>query len=501
MTTDLKVSNISKIYPGCIANDNVSLKFKSGKIYALLGENGAGKSTLVKILSGVVSPDSGEVFLNDKSLRLNSPLDAKKNKIGMVFQHFNLFETLSVFENLSIDANEDNKDLRSKIKNILNKYNFSIDLDIPVLNLSAGQKQKVEIIRCLLRNPKVLIMDEPTSVLTEQETDELFISLKKFCEEGILIIYITHKLKEVLSLCDEVAVMRKGRVVSVSNTLDEKVETLANKMVGQKLAKIKKKISILKNKDEILKVKHLNFYSDDPFETNLININFSVKKGECLGIAGISGNGQNELFQILSGEIITEDTSIIFRNKEIAKLNPKNRREYLMAFSPEDRISQAAVPELKIFENVALNNFKSSNFFEGGLINEKKIKEHSSKILSDFSVNTNNVELKSQFLSGGNLQKLILGRELITAPELLICYNPTWGLDVGAINYIHETLIKINEQEKSTILISTDTEELLKLSDRIAVIYKGKLSKIMNSEDVTPEKLGVLMGGGSIDQN
>ena len=501
MSTSLKISKVSKIYPGCIANDDVSLNFQSGKIYALLGENGAGKSTLVKILSGVISPDNGEIFLNDKILKLKSPLDAKRNKIGMVFQHFNLFETLSVFENLSIDTNEDNENLRSKINEILKKYNFIIDLDVPVLNLSAGQKQKVEIIRCLLRNPKVLIMDEPTSVLTEQETDELFASLKKFCDEGILIIYITHKLKEVLSLCDEVAVMRKGKVVSVSQTENEKIETLANKMVGQKLAKIKKKTGTSKYNDEIFIVKHLNFYSEDPFETNLINLNFSLKKGECLGIAGISGNGQNELFQILSGEIITDGTSIIFRNKEISKLNPKQRREYLMAFSPEDRISQAAVPELKIYENVALNNFKSSNFFEKGLVNQKKIKEHSKKILSNFSVNTDNVELKSQFLSGGNLQKLILGRELITAPELLICYNPTWGLDVGAINYIHETLLKINEQKKSTILISTDTEELLKLCDRIAVIYKGRLSKIMNSEDVTPERLGVLMGGGSIDKN
>ena len=499
MKTDLRISNISKIYPNCIANDNISLQFKSGKIYALLGENGAGKSTLVKILSGVIRPDSGEVFLNKIKIKLNSPIDAKKNKIGMVFQHFNLFETLSVFENLSIVSNEDNKDLKIRINEILKKYNFSIDLDVPVLNLSAGQKQKVEILRCLLKSPKVIIMDEPTSVLTEQETEELFASLKKFCEEGILIIYITHKLKEVLSLCDEVAVMRKGKVVSVSQTENEKLETLANKMVGQKLSKINKKINNFKNKDAIFKVKNLNFYSDDPFETNLFDIHFSVKKGECLGIAGISGNGQNELFQILSGEIISPDTSIVFRDKEIAKLNPKQRREYLMAFSPEDRISQAAVPELKIYENVALNNFKSSNFFVNGLVNEKKIKEHSKKILSDFSVNTDNVDLRSQFLSGGNLQKLILGRELITAPELLICYNPTWGLDVGAINYIHKTLIKINNQEKSTILISTDTEELLKLSDRIAVIYKGKLSKFMTSDEVTPERLGVLMGGGSVD--
>ena len=499
MKTDLKISNISKIYPNCIANDNISLQFKSGKIYALLGENGAGKSTLVKILSGVIRPDSGEVFLNKIKIKLNSPIDAKKNKIGMVFQHFNLFETLSVFENLSIVSNEDNKDLKIRINEILKKYNFTIDLDVPVLNLSAGQKQKVEILRCLLKSPKVVIMDEPTSVLTEQETEELFASLKKFCDEGILIIYITHKLKEVLSLCDEVAVMRKGKVVSVSQIENEKLETLANKMVGQKLSKINKKINNFKIKDEIFIVKNLNFYSDDPFETNLFNINFSLKKGECLGIAGISGNGQNELFQILSGEIITPDTSIVFRDKEIAKLNPKQRREYLMAFSPEDRISQAAVPELKIYENVALNNFKSSNFFVNGLVNEKKIKEHSKKILSDFSVNTDNVDLRSQFLSGGNLQKLILGRELITAPELLICYNPTWGLDVGAINYIHKTLIKINNQEKSTILISTDTEELLKLSDRIAVIYKGKLSKFMTSDEVTPERLGVLMGGGSVD--
>ena len=499
MNTNLKVTNISKIYPGCIANDNVSLEFKSGKIYALLGENGAGKSTLVKILSGVIQPDNGQIFLNNKVLKLNSPIDAKKNKIGMVFQHFNLFETLSVFENLIIDSNESRINLRENINIVMQKYNFVIDLDIPVLNLSAGQKQKVEILRCLIRKPEVLIMDEPTSVLTEQETNELFSSLKKFSEEGILIIYITHKLKEVMSLCDEVAVMRKGKLVSTGKIADEKIETLANKMVGQSLKTIKKEILKENTKEQLVKVVDLNFKSDDPFETNLSNINFELNRGECLGIAGISGNGQSELFQILSGEITSENNSILFNNKQIGKLNPQERRQYLLAFSPEDRMSQAAIPQLTIFENVALNNFKDSNFFKGGLINEKKIKEHSSKILSKFSVNTNNVELKSQFLSGGNLQKLIIGRELITSPELLICFNPTWGLDVGAINYIHETLIKINEQKKSIILISTDTDELLKLSDKICVIYKGKLSKIMDANDVTSEKLGLLMGGGEID--
>ena len=495
MHTHLKISNLTKIYPGCIANDKVSLEFKSGKIYALLGENGAGKSTLVKILSGVIQPDEGQIFLNNKIIKLNSPIDAKKKKIGMVFQHFNLFETLSVFENLIIDSDENRENLREKIKLVMKKYNFSIDLDVPVLNLSAGQKQKVEIVRCLIRNPEVLIMDEPTSVLTEQETSDLFSSLRQFSMEGILIIYITHKLKEVMSLCDEVAVMRKGQLVSVSKIIDEKIETLANKMVGQNL-KVVKKVSEKKSTEQLVKISNLNFTSEDPFENNLKNINLEVNKGECIGIAGISGNGQSELFKVLSGEITSENNSIILNNNSIGNLNPQERRKYLMAFSPEDRMEQAAIPQMKIFENVALNNFKSSNFFNKGLINEKIIKEHSKKILSDFSVNTNNVELKSQFLSGGNLQKLIIGREIITSPELLICFNPTWGLDVGAINYIHETLIKINQQQKSVILISTDTDELLKLSDKICVIYKGKLSKIMNTEEVTAEKLGLLMGGG-----
>ena len=433
MNTNLKISNVTKIYPGCVANDNVSLEFNSGKIYALLGENGAGKSTLVKILSGVIIPDEGKIYLNENNLKLNSPLDAKKNDIGMVFQHFNLFETLSVFENLIIDSDEQRESLREKIDTIMKKYNFSIDLDIPVLNLSAGQKQKVEIIRCLIRSPKVLIMDEPTSVLTEQETSELFLSLKKFSEEGILIIYITHKLKEVMQLCDEVAVMRRGKLVSVSEIKNENIESLANKMVGQNLKTIKKK-KAKTSSDQLIKITNLNFTSEDPFETNLMDINFSVNRGECLGIAGISGNGQSELFQVLSGEIISEKNSIEFNKNYIGDLNPQERREYLMAFSPEDRLEQAAIPQMKIFENVALNNFKSSNFFNNGLINEKKIKEHSKKIISDFNVNTDNIELKSQFLSGGNLQKLIIGRELITSPDLLICFNPTWGLDVGAIN-------------------------------------------------------------------
>ena len=327
----------------------------------------------------------------------------------------------------------------------------------------------------------------------------MFSSLKQFSEEGILIIYITHKLKEVMSLCDEVGVMRKGQLVSVSKIVDEKIETLANKMVGQNLKTVKRKTSKERSAEQLIKISNLNFNSEDPFETNLKNINFEVNRGECIGIAGISGNGQSELFQILSGEIISENNSIMLNNIPIGNLNPQQRREYLMAFSPEDRMEQAAIPQMKIFENVALNNFKSSNFFNNGLIDEKKIKEHSQKILSDFSVNTENVELKSQFLSGGNLQKLIMGRELITSPELLICFNPTWGLDVGAINYIHETLIKINEQQKSIILISTDTDELLKLCNKICVIYKGKLSKIMKTEDVTAEKLGLLLGGGKID--
>ena len=498
MNTNLNISNITKSYPGCLANDKINLKLNSGKIYALLGENGAGKSTLVKILSGIIQPDEGKILLNDRILKLNSPRDAKKNKIGMVFQHFSLFETLSVFENLILDSEEHRKSLENKIQNIINKYNFNIDLNIPVLNLSAGQKQKVEIIRCLIKNPDVLIMDEPTSVLTEQETGELFTSLKKFSKEGILIIYITHKLKEVIDLCDEVAVMRKGKLISLTKVSNEKIESLASKMIGQILKTVRKKRLKEKSKDQLIKIANLNYKSTNPFEVDIEDINFEVGRGECLGIAGISGNGQLELFQLLSGEITSENNSIVFDNIPIGKLNPQERRKYLMAFSPEDRLTHGAIPQMKIFENVALNNFKSSDFFKKGLINEKKIKVHSQKILTKFSVNTTNVDLKTQFLSGGNLQKLLIGRELITSPDLLICFNPTWGLDVGAINYIHETLIKINEQKKSIVLISTDTEELLKLSDNICVVNKGRISKIMKTSDVSTKKLGLLMGGQNV---
>ena len=495
METSLKISNISKAYPDCLANDNINLELKSGKIYALLGENGAGKSTLVKILFGIIQPDKGKIFLNNKILKLNSPRDAKKNKISMVFQHFSLFETLSVLENLILDSSEPKKSLENKIQDIINKYNFNIDLYTPVLNLSAGQKQKVEIIRCLIKNPDVLIMDEPTSVLTDQETKELFISLKKFSKEGILIIYITHKLKEVITLCDEVAVMRKGKLISISKVSNEKIESLASKMIGQNLKIVRKKRLEEKSNDQLIKIVNLNYKSTNPFEVNIKDINFEVNRGECLGIAGISGNGQSELFQMLSGEITSENNSIVFDNRSIGKLNPQERRKYLIAFSPEDRLTHAAIPQMKIFENVALNNFKSSDFFKGGLINEKKIKDHSQRILTKFSVNTENVELKTQFLSGGNLQKLLIGRELITSPNLLICFNPTWGLDVGAIHYIHETLIKINDQNKSIILISTDTEELFRLSDKICAINKGRISKVFKTTDVSTEKLGLLMGG------
>ena len=372
METSLKISNISKAYPDCLANDNINLELKSGKIYALLGENGAGKSTLVKILFGIIQPDKGKIFLNNQILKLNSPRDAKKNKISMVFQHFSLFETLSVLENLILDSSEPKKSLENKIQDIINKYNFNIDLYTPVLNLSAGQKQKVEIIRCLIKNPDVLIMDEPTSVLTEQETKELFISLKKFSKEGILIIYITHKLKEVITLCDEVAVMRKGKLISISKVSNEKIESLANKMIGQNLKIVRKKRLEEKSNDQLIKIVNLNYKSANPFEVNIKDINFEVNRGECLGIAGISGNGQSELFQMLSGEITSENNSIVFDNRPIGKLNPQERRKYLIAFSPEDRLTHASIPQMKIFENVALNNFKSSDFFKGGLINEKK---------------------------------------------------------------------------------------------------------------------------------
>ena len=495
--TILKIDNISKSFPRVKANKNTSFNIERNTVHALLGENGAGKSTFVKVLYGLLKPDDGVIYFNGNLLSINSPSEARQKKIGMVFQHFSLFDSLTVRENLilGIDQNMSFADLQKKVNNISKKYELPLDLDAPINSLSAGQKQRVEIVRILLQDPELLIMDEPTSVLTPQEVQSLFKTLDTLLKEGRTILYITHKLEEVINLCDQVTILRDGEVIESSKLENETAESLATKMLGKKLSEIKTNYDHIKNSIN-LKAENLSQNFNNPFNTDLKNISFEVKEGEIFGIAGIAGNGQSELMNLLTGESIEEvDGSIIFNNTEIINFNPKKRRDLSIAFVPENRLGHSAVPELTLTENVLLSQFPNNNFIKNGMVNYKNIEIQAKKIVDEFNVVTPGVDAKASSLSGGNLQKFVIGREILSQPKLLIISHPTWGIDAGAENSIRKSLIELAKNGTSIIVISQDLDELIEISHRISVIFNGNLSKSFDTRKISISKIGLLMGG------
>ena len=497
MNDILKIKSITKTFPRVVANKNLSLSIKKNSVHALLGENGAGKSTLVKILYGLLKPDSGYVEFNNEKLEISSPSEARKKGIGMVFQHFSLFESLTVRENLilGIDENISYSDLKIKLNNISAKYELPLDLEAPITTLSAGEKQRVEIVRILLQDPQLLIMDEPTSVLTPQEVTNLFKTLEALVNEGRTILYITHKLEEVINLCDEVTILRNGELIDSCAIENQTAETLATKMLGERLGEIKTDYSHVSEKINF-KVSNLSVKFNDPFLTDLKNINFNVKEGEIFGIAGVSGNGQSELMDFLTGENIAFDTgSIIFDNKKIETFNPKKRRDLSIAFVPENRLGHSAVPELSLSENILLSQFPGNNFTNNGIINYQKIQIHANSVINEFNVVTPDSEVKASSLSGGNLQKFVIGREVLSDPKLLIISHPTWGIDAGAEFAIRESLISLSKKGTSIIVISQDLDELFEITHRLSVIFDGNLSNSFKTKDVSLEKIGLLMGG------
>ena len=497
MNDILKINTITKTFPRVIANKDVSFKIKKNSVHALLGENGAGKSTLVKILYGLLKQDSGEIFFNDKLLNVSSPSDARKHGIGMVFQHFSLFESLTVRENLilGIDENISYSDLKSKLNDISDKYELPLDLEAPITTLSAGEKQRVEIVRILLQDPQLLIMDEPTSVLTPQEVKNLFKTLESLVKEGRTILYITHKLEEVINLCDEVTIMRNGELIDSCTIENQTAETLATKMLGERLGEIKTDYTHVSEKINF-KVNNLSATFNDPFLTDLKDINFDVKEGEIFGIAGVAGNGQSELMDLLTGEnIVIDSGSIIFNNKKIETLNPKKRRDLSIAFVPENRLGHSAVPELSLSENILLSQFPDNNFTNNGIINYQNIETHVNKVIKKFNVVTPDSDAKASSLSGGNLQKFVIGREILSNPKLLIISHPTWGIDAGAEFSIRESLISLSKKGTSIIVISQDLDELFEITHRLSVIFNGSLSNSYKTKDVDIEKIGLLMGG------
>jgi len=492
----LELRGITKQYPGVLANDNISLAIEAGGVHALLGENGAGKSTLVKIIYGVVKPDAGEILWDGTSTVIANPAHARRLGIGMVFQHFNLFDTLTVAENISLgmEGAGDLKSLATRVSDISERYGLPIKPHQHVHALSVGERQRVEIVRCLLQDPKLLIMDEPTSVLTPQEVDKLFVTLKRLGSEGCSILYISHKLEEIRELCDDATVLRGGKVVATCDPRNETPKTLAEMMIGSEIPVVDRSGKASAGEPR-LEVNKLSLASDDPFGTTLQDIDLTVRAGEVLGIAGVAGNGQKELLMALSGEKPVRDSEAVrIDGKACGRLGPSARRGQGLAFVPEERLGRGAVPEMSLAKNALLTGHRTG-MVSMGLIQFDRIADYASKIREDYNVKAPNVESEARSLSGGNLQKFIIGREIGLEPGVLMLAYPTWGVDVGAATTIHRAIIALKESGAAILVVSEDLDELFEICDRLAVIAEGKLSPVVNNGEVSIEEIGLWMSG------
>lgn len=497
----LELWNVSKIFPGVIANDNVKMKLHQGEILALLGENGAGKSTLVKMIYGVNKPDKGSILWHNKEVDIKSPNHARTMGIGMVFQHFSVFETLTVQENIELGLDkefvESLTDLREKIVSMSKKYDLHVDPDRYVHSLSIGERQRVEILRCLIQDVKLLILDEPTSVLTPHEVSGLFRVLKKLVSEGGSVLFISHKLKEVTELCDRAVILRGGVVTGECIPAQETPDSIARMMVGSD-ADLSESYPKASAEDIIFSATDLTLPPTQPFGCGLTKANIQLRAGEILGVAGVAGNGQEDLLEALSGEDTraTKD-SIMFDDQGVGDLNAGERRALGMGYVPTDRLGQGAVPEMSLTDNTLLTNAES--LVNKGFILGNKLKLLADKIISDNNVKCHTQSSQAKSLSGGNLQKFIIGREVEQNPRVLICAHPTWGVDIGAASAIHRQLIKLRDQGAAILVVSEDIDELFVICDRLTAIYEGKLSNIVKTEATNIEEIGKWIAGGFIE--
>ena len=494
----LALRGIVKQFPGCLANDHVDLTIGKGEIHALLGENGAGKSTLVKIIYGVMKPDAGSLLWNGQTVHINSPAQARELGIGMVFQHFSLFEALTVAENIALGLNKpkDRQNLEARIVEVSDRYGLYLDPHQVVHDLSVGERQRIEVVRCLLQNPKLLIMDEPTSVLTPQEVERLFATLRRLREEGCSILYISHKLEEIRALCETATIMRLGKVVARCNPAEKTARELAELMISAKLEAQDFTHKPAQAGPVRLAVDKLTIGSNRPFGMDLKDISFSVSGGEIFGIAGIAGNGQSELMDALSGEIpAPTPETILLDGAPVGRERPKTRRRLGGCFLPEERNGHGAVGPMTLAENGFLSAHVRGALGRFGLINKKRTREFAAKVIHTFDVRTTGPLAEARSLSGGNLQKFLVGREVLQRPGVLVISQPTWGVDAGAAAAIYEALVHLASAGTAIILISQDLDEILLLCDRIAVIAAGRLSAPMHVKEASIEQIGLLMGG------
>nr|WP_315203871.1 ABC transporter ATP-binding protein [uncultured Albidiferax sp.] len=490
----LQLTNITKRYPAVVANSNVSLTVQPGEAHAVLGENGAGKSTLMKIIYGSVKPDEGTVMFNGQPVHIRNPQEARALGISMVFQHFSLFDTLTVAENvwLGLDKSLSLAEVTQRITAKASAYGLDIDPSRPVHTLGVGEMQRVEIIRALLTNPKLLILDEPTSVLTPQAVEKLFVVLNQLVSEGCSILYISHKLHEIRALCTACTVLRGGTVTGVCNPAEETNASLSRLMIGAEPPALQYRT--VKTGPTVLQVQALQLAREDQFGVELDGISLQVKAGEVVGIAGVSGNGQRELLYALSGE----DTRCAANMVQVAgqpagKLGPQQRRALGLHFVPEERLGRGAVPTLGLAHNLMLT--RSDAITSSGWIQLGVLQTQAQSIIDRFKVKTGGPNAAAKSLSGGNLQKFIVGREIDAKPKLLIVSQPTWGVDVGASAQIRGEILALRDAGCAVLVVSEELDELFEICDRLHVIAKGRLSPSVARADATVAQIGEWMSG------
>jgi simple sugar transport system ATP-binding protein len=493
----LELTGITKRFPGVLANDNVTFAVKPGEIHALLGENGAGKSTLVKMIYGIMQPDAGEIRWDGQPVVVPNPKAARRLGIGMVFQHFSLFEALTVLENIALgmDAKIPARELEARIRAVMTQYGLLLDPHRTVATLSVGERQRIEIVRALLLDPKLLIMDEPTSVLTPQEVEQLFDVLRKLAAQGCSILYISHKLHEIKALCDTATILRGGRLVDTCDPKQETSRSLAEKMIGAGLKDITRAEGRSLGQAKLV-VSQLSTPKAGHFDVPVDDVSFTVRAGEIFGIAGVAGNGQNALLDALSGEIRGHDgNAITIDGYPLGLLDTTGRRKRGLCAVPEERNGHAAVGDFTLSDNSVLTARDRLGMVVMGLINSGAARTYTGKVIADFAVKALGPASTAGSLSGGNLQKYIMGREILQKPSVLVVSQPTWGVDAGAAAAIHQALVDLAAAGSAIVVISQDLDELRALCDTLAVINMGRLSPARPTNEVSVEEIGLLMGG------
>ncbi|MBC6438792.1 MAG: ABC transporter ATP-binding protein [Rhodobacteraceae bacterium] len=495
MTPLLTIDGLTKTYPGVVANDDVSFHLAPGEIHALLGENGAGKSTLVKMIYGLAKPDAGAMTLGGAPYTPAAPWAARAAGVAMVFQHFSLFEALNVAENIALGTETlpPPRALAAQIREVGKSYGLPLDPGRLVGDLSAGERQRVEIIRCLLQNPRLLIMDEPTSVLTPQEADILFHTLRKISAGGAAILYISHKLEDIRTLCDKATILRQGKVVATCTPREVSAARIAELMVGQLLSPPAR--TERAPGEVLLKVADLSLEPVAAFGTPLRHIGFDVRAGEVLGIGGVAGNGQDELLMALSGEVLTAPGAILFKDHGIGAMPPGQRRSLGLLCAPEERLGHAAAPDMSLTENAVLTARQREGLERGGFLDWAGAKDFARRVIANFDVRTPGPDVVARALSGGNLQKYVIGREILQTPTVLVVNQPTWGVDAGAAAAIRQALLDLAKGGAAVVCISQDIDELLEISDWFCALNEGHLSTPRPVRGLSMEEIGLMLGG------